>query len=101
MLDDIVLTTEIQYFACDSGHGGNIVNDCINALKEDSPGYGEMEFEYRWNKLEHKNYINEPDMKNYIEWALKLSSYGEIIFEDGYLIGDDLSLIWDKFEEID
>lgn len=53
MLDDIILTTEIQYFVCDSGHGGNIINDCINALKEDSPGYSEMEFEYRWNKLEH------------------------------------------------
>lgn len=100
MLDDIILTTEIQYFACDSGHGGNIINDCINALKEDSPGYGEMEFEYRWNKLEHKNFLNDPDMKSYIEWALKLSSYGEITFEDGYLIGDDLSLVWDKFEGI-
>ena len=27
------LTTEIQYFACDCGHGGNIINDCLNALK--------------------------------------------------------------------
>lgn len=100
MLDDIILTTEIQYFACDSGHGGNIINDCINALKEDSPGYGEMEFEYRWNKLEHKNFMNDPDIKSNIEWALKLSSNGAITFEDGYLIGDDLSLVWDKFEEI-
>ena len=94
-VDDIILTTEIQYFACDSGHGGK-----INALKEDSPGYSEMEFEYRWNKLDYKDYINEPDLKSNIEWALKLSSYDQIIFKDGYLIGDDLSLVWDKFEEI-
>ena len=59
-----------------------------------------MEFEYRWNKLEHKNFMNDPDIKSNIEWALKLSSNGAITFEDGYLIGDDLSLVWDKFEEI-
>ena len=85
------LTTEIQYFACDSGHGGNIINDCLNALKEDSPGFGEMDYEYRWNKRDYKDYLDEP----YIQWALDISSYGQIKIENEILIGDCLGLVWD------
>ena len=85
------LTTEIQYFACDSGHGGNIINDCLNALKEDSPGFGEMDYEYRWNKRDYKDYLDEP----YIQWALDISSYGQIKIENEILIGGCLGLVWD------
>jgi hypothetical protein len=86
------LTTEIQYFACDSGHGGNIINDCLNALKEDSPGFGETEWEYSWNKRDYKDYLHEP----YIQWALDISSYGQIKIKDGVLSGDCLLLVWDE-----
>lgn len=85
------LTTEIQYFACDCGHGGNIINDCLNALKEDSPGIGEMDYEYSWNKRNYKDYLEEP----YISWALEISSYGQIKIKDGILSGDCLLLVWD------
>ena len=85
------LTTEIQYFACDCGHGGNIINDCLNALKEDSIGFGEMDYEYRWNKRNYKDYLDE----EYISWALDISSYGQIKYKDGILSGDCLLLVWD------
>lgn len=93
---EIFLSTEIQYFACDSGHGGNIINDCLVALKKDSPGYEEMDFEYRWEKLNYKNHLNE----SYLDWALEISSNGQIILQNEFLIGEDLSLIWDGFESI-
>ena len=91
---EIVLTTEIQYYACDSGHGGNIINDCLNALKEDSPGFSECEYEYRWIKLDYNHFLDEP----YISWAIELSSYGNIKYNDGILIGDCLGLVWDDCE---
>lgn len=92
--DEIILTTEIQYFACDSGHGGNIINDCLNALREDSPGFNEADYEYRWTKLDYMHYINEP----YISWALEISSYGQITYDNEILSGKCLGLIWDGCE---
>ena len=86
---EIVLTTEIQYYACDSGHGGNIINDCLNALKEDSPGFSECEYEYRWIKLDYNHFLDE----TYISWAIELSSYGNIKYNDGILVGDCLGLV--------
>ena len=86
---DIFLSAEIQYYACDSGFGGNIINDCLVALQDDTPGFDEIDYEYRWTKLDYKNFLDEP----FISWALELSSYGEIIYDNGFLIGDDLSLV--------
>ena len=86
---EIYLSTEIQYYACDSGYGGNIINDCLNALRDEAPGFNDIDYEYRWSKLDYKDFLNEP----FIDWALELSSYGEIIYKDGFLIGEDLSLV--------
>jgi hypothetical protein len=86
---EINLSTEIQYYACDSGDGGNIINDCLNALRDDTPGFNDIDYEYRWKKLDYKDFLDEP----FIEWALEISSYGEIIHKDGFLIGYDLSLV--------
>lgn len=91
LFSEIVLSTEIIYYSCDSGHGSNIINDCLNALKKDSPGFNEMDYEYRWNKLDYNDYLDE----QYISWALDISSYGQIEYKDGILSGDCLLLVWD------
>ena len=67
------------------------LNYCLNALKKDSPGFNEMDYEYRWNKLDYNDYLDE----QYISWALDISSYGQIEYKDGILSGDCLLLVWD------
>ena len=90
-----ILTTEIQYYACDSGHGGNIINDCLLALKEDSPGYNDFDYDYKWNKLNYKDFPSGEE----INIALDISTQKEVYFKEGYLIGEDLSIVWDGFYE--
>ena len=50
-----------------------------------------MDYEYRWNKRDYKDYLDEP----YIQWALDISSYGQIKIENEILIGGCLGLVWD------
>jgi hypothetical protein len=89
-MPELLLTTEIQYYACDSGHGGNIINDCLIALQEDCPGFDEIDYEYEWRRLDYEEYLNEP----YISWALDISSYGDIKINDEILRGECLGLVW-------
>ena len=91
LFEEIFLSTEIVYYACDSGHGSNIITDCINALKEDSPGYNHSEYQYTWNKLDYNDYIDSDEIK----WALHLSSNNQISYSKGVLSGDCLLLVWD------
>lgn len=86
---EIVLYTDVLYYACDSGHGSNIVDDCISALSNDSKDFDSLEYEYKWKKLDWKKYLNDPA----ITMALEISSGGRIEFKDGMLIGSNLSLI--------
>jgi len=53
-----------------------------------------MDYEYRWNKRDYKDYLDEP----YIQWALDISSYDQIKIKDGVLSGDCLGLVWDDCE---
>lgn len=92
---NFTLTTEIQYYACDSGHGSNIINDCLEALKEDSPGFNDLDYEYKWNKLDYKTLKSGEE----INMALDLSTQKEIEYKDGFLIGGDLSVIWEEWDQ--
>jgi|TARA_B100001971_G_C17859589_1_gene367658 hypothetical protein len=79
------LSTEFCYYACDSGHGGNIINDCLVAMSDDGIQIDQIEdYDYKWNKL---------DISHDQEYLpMGLSTYGnDIKFEDGFLIGECLS----------
>ena len=89
--DHINLSVEIQYFACDSGHGGNIINDCLIALQEDSPSImNEADYEYSWRKLDYLNFLNSEE----INYALEVSSFNEIQYKNKILSGNCLGLVW-------
>ena len=79
--DNWYLTTEVSYYACDSGHGANIVNDCLVAMADDGIKLDEIEdYDYQWNKLDIS--INQ----EYIQMGLSTYS-NEITYEDGFLVG--------------
>ena len=84
--DDWYLSTEFSYYACDSGHGGNIINDCLNAIREDGIEMDEFpDYEYQWNKIE-----SSQDYQEHLSYGL--STYGRgIKIEDDFLLGECLS----------
>jgi len=89
--DHINLSVEIQYYACDTGHGGNIINDCLIALKEDSQGImEEADYDYSWTKLDYMNFLNSEE----INYALEISSFGDIQYGNKILRGKCLGLVW-------
>lgn len=78
------LTTDFCYYACDSGHGGNIINDCLNAIFDDGIKMNQLDYEYKWNKLDISH------DHEYIPMAL--STYGnDLKLEEEFLIGECLS----------
>ena len=59
-----MIFAEFSYYAFDSGHGGNIVNDCLIAIEEDGVQMDKFpDYEYRWNKIEscpgYTDYLEE------------------------------------------
>ena len=84
--EDIFLSCEFQYYACDNGHGSNIINDCLVAMKDDGINLDGFEYEVHWLKLDHK----ESENKDFIPMALSVSYY-DIKFDDPYFIGECLA----------
>ncbi len=84
--EDIYLSCEFQYYAFDNGHGSNIINDCLVAMKDDGINLDGFEYEVHWLKLDHKKSEN----KDFIPMALSVSYY-DIKFDDPYFIGECLA----------
>ena len=90
--EDWYFSADFSYYACDSGHGSNIVNDCIASMNDDGINESNFdEWEYRWNQQSIEG--NE-------DWIPSaLASFNENIkFENGKLIGskEDLSEFIDE-----
>jgi len=85
------LTTDFSYYSCDGGHGGNIINDCLIAISEDGIKIDELDYEYKWKKLDishHHEYI-----------PMALSTYGnDLKIEEEFLIGKCLAEFIDDCE---
>jgi len=77
-------STEFSYYSCDGGHGSNIINDCIMAMREDGIDVDKLDdYDYNWNKLDLHN------DKEYIQMGLS-TSHSDIDFDGEYLIGECL-----------
>ena len=82
--DSWYLFTEVCYYACDSGHGANIINDCLTAMSDDGIQMNQLDYEYKWNKLDISH------DHEYIPMAL--STYGnDLKIEEEFLIGECLA----------
>jgi len=89
--EDWYLFATFSYYACDGGHGGNIINDCLVAMSDDGIRFGKVhstdkfdDYEYKWHKLDISH------DQEYI--PMGLSTYGNNLkVEDGFLIGECLS----------
>ena len=80
------LSTEFSYYNCDSGHGANIINDCLIAIKEDGIEMDQFDWEYRWQKIESS------DEGYYDLLKMGLSTYSKNIKLQGEIIvGENLS----------
>ena len=91
---------ECDYYQCDSGDGGNIVNDSITMMQDEGMNLDELEYTYEWLKLIE----NGEKIENYqdfeLDAALKTTGdYGyntkPLQIKDGYLVGECLSIFID------
>ena len=82
--DSWYLFTEVCYYSCDSGHGANIINDCLIAMSDDGIQMNQLDYEYKWNKL---------DISHDHEYLpMALSTYGnDLKIEEEFLIGECLA----------
>ena len=80
--DDWYFSAEFSYYACDSGHGDNIITDCLTAMSDDgikSENFDEIE--HSWRKLD---LVHDAE---YIPMALSTYGNDDIKVENGKLIG--------------
>jgi|TARA_A200000113_G_scaffold44327_1_gene35860 hypothetical protein len=91
---EFVLSGEFQYYACDSGHGGNIINDCLVAMREDGVDLSLFDdYDYEWSKIDLQS---RPEYEENIQMSLSVSSLHDIKYHKPYFIGECLGIILDN-----
>jgi hypothetical protein len=77
---------EFSYYCCDSGHGGNIINDCLIAISEDGINMDEFDWQYRWRKIDS----SDQGYHDYLKMGLATYSKN-IKLQGDVIIGENLS----------